>query len=204
MQILQADVLAEYWRELDASSHPAQACRDHAVRLVSPVRFGSSPLGERHWMRIYAPLFGLSLVIGASAQAGPADQAAAAASKIVDSFNRGNTRAFFTAHEDGALIVDELPPYVWRGHKSAERWAADYDTDAKVRRISAGRVDLQKPIQAVSDGRSAYIVFPSTYTFVQKGKKMAGRGSMTFVMRRHGADWKIASWTYSGATPSPE
>jgi len=33
---------------------------------------------------------------------------------------------------------------------------------------------------------------------------MAGKGSMTFVMTKVGATWKIASWTYAGATPSPE
>jgi hypothetical protein len=33
---------------------------------------------------------------------------------------------------------------------------------------------------------------------------MAGKGSMTFVMRGAGKAWKIASWTYSGAEPTPE
>jgi len=33
---------------------------------------------------------------------------------------------------------------------------------------------------------------------------MAGKGSMTFVLTRSGKDWKIASWTYSGATPAAE
>jgi ketosteroid isomerase-like protein len=152
-------------------------------------------------MCIYAPFLGLSLVIAVPAQAAPADDAAAAVRKVIGSFNAGNIKAFFSAHEDGALIVDEFAPYVWRGHRSAERWAADYERDAKRRHISGGRVDVQKPSQANSDGRSAYIVFPSTYSFAQDGKKLAGRGSMTFVLRRHANEWKIASWTYSGAAP---
>ena len=49
-----------------------------------------------------------------------------------------------------------------------------------------------------------YIVLPTTYRFMQGGKKMAGPGSMTFVMARGGDGWKISSWTYSGATPTPE
>ena len=65
-------------------------------------------------------------------------------------------------------------------------------------------VDHGKPIQAVSDGNSAYVVLPTTYRFTRKGTKMAGKGSMTFVMRRAGNAWKIGSWTYSGATPVPE
>ena len=56
----------------------------------------------------------------------------------------------------------------------------------------------------MSDGNSAYVVLPTTYRFTRKGTKMAGKGSMTFVMRRAGSEWKIGSWTYSGATPVPE
>jgi hypothetical protein len=76
--------------------------------------------------------------------------------------------------------------------------------DAGRRGISNGRVDYEAPIQANSDGATAYIVLPTTYRFVQGGRRMAGRGSMTFVMRRDGETWKIASWTYAGATPAPE
>ena len=63
---------------------------------------------------------------------------------------------------------------------------------------------MARPIAATSDGTPAYIVLPTTYRFQQKGKKMAGKGSMTFVMRGAGKNWKIASWTYSGAQPTPE
>lgn len=65
-------------------------------------------------------------------------------------------------------------------------------------------MDYGKPIQAGSANNSAYIVLPTTYRFLQKSKKMAGKGSMTFIMTKVAADWKIASWTYSGATPAPE
>ena len=123
---------------------------------------------------------------------------------MLDRFNAGDIDAFFAAHQDGALIVDEFPPFVWGGPGSAERWAGDYGKDAEAKGISGGQMDYGKPIQANADGNSAYIVLPTTYRFVQKGAKMAGPGSMTFVMTRIGEDWKIASWTYSGATPAPE
>jgi hypothetical protein len=76
--------------------------------------------------------------------------------------------------------------------------------DAGARGISGGRIDYVAPIAATSEGGTAYIVLPTTYRFVQHGTRMAGRGSMTFIMRRDGERWKIASWTYSGATPVAE
>ena len=76
--------------------------------------------------------------------------------------------------------------------------------DAGARGISGGRVDYGPPIQANSDGTTAYIVLPTTYRFTQNGQRMSGRGSMTFVMARDGTTWKIASWTYAGETPGVE
>lgn len=151
-----------------------------------------------------ALLLALSLLVATPATAGPAEDATAVVTRTLDKFNAGDINAFFNAHQDGALIVDEFAPYVWGGSNSAQRWAGDYTKDAEKRGISGGRVDYTGPIEASSDGASAYVVLPTTYRFMQHGKKMAGKGSMTFVMARRGADWKIASWTYSGATPAPE
>ena len=146
-----------------------------------------------------------AVALSAPAQAGPAEDATAVLKTWIEKFNAGDMQAFFAGHQDDALIVDEFAPYVWRGPQAAQRWAADYTKDAKSREISGGRVDLDgAPLQANSDGKSAYIVMLTTYRFTQKGAKMAGKGSMTFVMTHSGKDWKIASWTYSGATPTAE
>lgn len=143
------------------------------------------------------------LLAAGPASAGPAEDATAAVTATLDKFNGGDIDAFFAAHRDGALIIDEFAPYVWGGLGAVQKWAGDYTKDAEARGISGGRMDYGKPIHAASDGRAAYIVLPTTYRFTQKGTKMAAAGSMTFVMNRVGTDWKIASWTYSGAEPTP-
>lgn len=145
-----------------------------------------------------------SLLAATPAAAGPAEDATAAVTTVLDKFNGGDIDAFFAAHRDGALIIDEFSPFVWGGPGSAQQWGNDYGKDAAARGISGGRIDYGKPLQANSDGANAYIVLPTTYRFTQKGAKMAGAGSMTFVMTRVGGEWKISSWTYSGATPTPE
>jgi hypothetical protein len=155
-------------------------------------------------MRMIAILVASSLVFAAPAQAGPAEDATAVLTSTLDRFNAGDIAAFLQAHQDSAAIVDEFAPYAWSGSGSAQRWVGDYARDAEARGISGGRVDYSAPVQANSDGTNAYIVLPTVYRFVQRGTRMAGRGSMTFVMTRDGTNWKIASWTYSGATPAPE
>lgn len=155
-------------------------------------------------MRMTVLLLASSLLFAAPAQAGPTEDATAAVTNILDRFNGGDVEAFLQAHQANAVVVDEFAPFVWTGSGSAQRWAGDYTRDAAARGISGGRVDYSAPIQANSDGATAYIVLPTTYRFTQNGRRMAGRGSMTFVMARDGADWKIASWTYSGATPVAE
>ena len=155
-------------------------------------------------MRLKILLLAASLLIAAPAQAGPAEDATAAVTTTLDRFNAGDINAFFQAHQDNATIVDEFAPYFWSGSGAAQRWAGDYARDAETRGISGGRVDYSAPIQANSNGTSAYIVLPTVYRFVQRGARMAGRGNMTFFMTRDGANWKIAGWTYAGSTPAPE
>jgi ketosteroid isomerase-like protein len=156
-------------------------------------------------MRTFAVLSVVtSLLSSTPAIAGPAEDATKAITTVLDKFNGGDVAAFQAAHRDGAIIIDEVPPYSWAGAGSVKRWLDAYGADAAKRGVTGGRVDYGAPLQASSDGTSAYIVLPTTYSFLQNGKKMAGKGSMTFVMAKTGDDWKIASWTYSGATATPQ
>ena len=142
-----------------------------------------------------------------SAAAPPANPAAAATAfvrTIIDKFNGGDTKGWVSAQENNTYIIDDFGPHVWTGSGSAQRWLDDYTKMAKEQGITGGRVDYEKPIAVNGDERSAYVVLPTTYRFVQNGTKMASPGSMTFIVKRHGKDWKIASWTYSGADPAAE
>ena len=141
----------------------------------------------------------------APAAVSPADDATKFVTTIMDKFNEGDVKAWVAAQANDTLIVDEFAPHTWTGPGSAQRWLEDYAKDSTANGITSPRVDYGKPLQATSDGTTAYIVLPTTYRFVQKATKMAEPGSMTFVVKRDGKDWKITSWTYSAAgAPAPE
>jgi ketosteroid isomerase-like protein len=145
-----------------------------------------------------------SIFASVPAIAGPAEDATSFVTSIIDKFNGGDTKAFVSAHQSDALIVDEFAPHVWTGPGSAQHWLDAYLKMAAAEGVSGGRVDYGKPLQATSDGQTAYIVLPTTYRYAVKGTKMSEPGSMTFVARRAGEGWKIASWTYSGGTAAPD
>jgi len=151
------------------------------------------------------PVLAASLLAAAPPSAATPEDPTAFITRSIDKFNNGDIKAWLSAQEDSTMIVDEFGPHVWNGAGSPRRWLDDYSKDAQANGITGGRVDYGKPLQARSDGKSAYVVLPTTYRFVQKGTKMAEPGSMTFVMRHDGNTWKIVSWTYSAAAaPAPE
>lgn len=145
-----------------------------------------------------------SLLLATQARAGPAEEATTAVVDVLDKFNAGDVNAFIAAHAPGAEIADEFPPFHWSGAKSVEAWLADYGKDSAAKGISAGRVDYAAATRAESDGKSAYVVLPTVYRFKQGGKAMSAAGTMTFVMTRTNAGWKIASWTYSAPAAKAE
>lgn len=156
-------------------------------------------------LAVSAALCATGLSAGASAQmnsAASANDATRFVTTIIDKFNGGDVKSWLSAQEDNALIVDEFAPHAWSGAGSPQRWLDAYAADSKTNGVSQGRVDYGKPLQATSDGKTAYIVLPTTYRFVQKGIRMAEPSSMTFVVNRSGDSWKIAGWTYSAAAPA--
>jgi ketosteroid isomerase-like protein len=147
----------------------------------------------------------LTLLISVPVHAGPAEDATSFITKTIDQFNGGDVKAWLAAQANDTLIVDEFSPHTWSGAGSPQRWLDAYAKDSQANGITAGRLDYGKPLQATSDGRTAYVVLPTTYRFLQKGTKMAEPGSMTFVMKHDATAWKIISWTYSAAAaPAPE
>ena len=159
----------------------------------------------RSVLAVSAALCAVGLSAGASAQmnsAAPAGDAIRFVTDIIDKFNVGDVKSWLSAQDDNTLIVDEFAPHAWSGAGSPQRWLDAYAADSKTNGVSQGRIDYGKPLQANSDGTSAYVVVPATYRFVQKSTKMSGAGSMAFVMKSSGAAWKIASWTYSAAAPA--
>ncbi|HEY2151143.1 MAG TPA: nuclear transport factor 2 family protein [Vicinamibacterales bacterium] len=139
--------------------------------------------------------------LGSIAQAQTADpQVMAPVNKFMEAFNKGDTAGAAATHAPDAdlVIIDEVAPYLWRGAQAFQTWAADLDRDEKKRGVSDQKVSIGAVKRFESDGTSAYIVVPSTYTFKEKGVAMRETAQMTFTLKKGANGWLIHGWTWTG------
>ena len=144
------------------------------------------------------------LTAPASAQA-PDPQVMAPIQKFVDSFNKGDAAGAAATHASGAdlTIIDEVPPYLWRGPKAFQAWSADLDSDAKKNGMTEPMVTISAPTRIERSVDQAYVIVPAVFTFKLKGAAMRESAQMTFVLRKGAGGWLIHGWTWTGPRPQP-
>lgn len=141
------------------------------------------------------------LCFGSSAQAQKSDpQVIAPINKFIDAFNKGDSAGAAATHASEAdlVIVDEVPPFLWRGAKAFTAWAADLEADAKTHGITDQKVTISAPTRAETNGSNAYVVVPAVYTFKEKGVAKREAAHMTFALKKGAAGWLIHGWTWTG------
>jgi hypothetical protein len=120
--------------------------------------------------------------------------------KFVDSFNKGDAAAAAATHAAVAdlAITDELPPYIWRGAKAFQSWAADLESDAKKNGITDASVAISAPTRIEKSADQAYVIVPAVYSFKQRGAAMREAAQMTVVLKKGASGWLIYAWTWTG------
>jgi ketosteroid isomerase-like protein len=156
-------------------------------------------------MQRFIVLFICAIVCSMNAgAASPSDEVTAQVTKFIDNFNKGDVKAARATHtENGVVIIDEVAPYIWQGNDSFKNWLDDLDKHDKPLGITDGKVTLGPVTRVEVEGDRAYVVFPSAYTFKQKGVAMTEAAQMTFALRKGGAGWKINGWAFTGPRPQP-
>jgi hypothetical protein len=142
------------------------------------------------------------LAAPAAAQA-PNPEVVAPIKTFIDSFNKGDAAAAAATHAAGAdlTIIDEVPPFAWRGAKAFGEWAAALESASKQAGISEQKVTLSAPTRTETNGDSAYVVVPAVYTYKEKGVTMRESAQMTFVLKKAATGWLIHGWTWTGPKP---
>jgi ketosteroid isomerase-like protein len=156
----------------------------------------------------FLPLAALAvcLTVAAPARAQKPDaEVMAPIQKFVDAFNKGDMAAAASTHGAGAdlTIIDEVPPYLWRGSQAFQVWSADLDRDAKSKGMTEPMVTLSPPTRIEMEGNQAYVIVPAVFTFKQAGKAMREAAQMTFVLKKSPSGWLIHAWTWTGPKPAP-
>jgi len=145
------------------------------------------------------------LLMGAAAGAQTSDaQLIAPIQKFLDSFNKGDIAGAAATHaaEADLVILDEVPPFLWRGARAFQQWSTDLDNDAKKKGITDQMVKLGATTRTETSGDQAYVVVRAVYTFKERGVAMREAAQMTFVLRKGPGGWLIHGWTWTGPKPT--
>jgi ketosteroid isomerase-like protein len=156
----------------------------------------------------YLMLGVLALCVVSTVQAQTIDpQLTAPITKFIDAFNKGDMAGAAATHAADAdlVIIDEVPPFVWRGAQALKTWGAALEADAKKHGLTNQKVTLSAATRAEVSGTDAYVVVPAIYSFTEGGVAKRESAHMTFVLTKGASGWLIHGWTWSGpARPKAE
>jgi hypothetical protein len=161
-------------------------------------------LKEKTKMRaLMLGMLALGLCVVSSVQAQTIDpRMTAPITKFIDAFNKGDMAGAASTHASDAdlVIIDEVPPFMWRGAQALKTWAADLEADAKKHGLTNQKVTLSAPTRAETNGNDAYVVVPAVYSFTERGIAKRESAHMTFTLKKGATGWLIHGWTWTGPT----
>lgn len=153
----------------------------------------------------YSMLAVVALCLASSAQAQTIDpQLTAPITKFIAAFNKGDMAGAAATHMSGAdlVIVDEVPPFAWRGADALKAWGAALEAESKKLGLTNQKVTLSPATRAEVSGNDAYVVVPAVYSFTKKDVAKRENAHMTFVLKKGSTGWLIHGWTWNGPTPA--
>jgi len=153
-------------------------------------------------MRHFVATALLLLAAGSPAVADAEQDAALAPVHVfIDAMNAGDAKAAAAAYAPSVTIIDEFPPFLWRGGKAFAQWFKDGDAAARAAKMSGRTLALETPRTVTVAGARAraYAVIPARLDFKEDGHPVHETGSFTFALTRTGVGWRIAAWSWSRA-----
>lgn len=123
--------------------------------------------------------------------------------RYIDGFNHGDLHAAAAAFAPDAIIIDEVPPYLWRGRQAVSQWATDVGRDAVANNIADARATLGAPQRADIRGERGYLVVSEDFEYRQDGRMMRIAGLHVFSLRRTPGGWKITASAWTSGEPRP-
>lgn len=123
--------------------------------------------------------------------------------RFLEAFNKGDLKAAEATHATEVAIVDEIPPFLWKGREAFKAWLADLTEDGIAHEITDGQMKLGNTIREETKGDAAYVVVATEYSFKEKGTPMRAPSQMTFALKKDRGLWRIVGWTYAGPKATP-
>lgn len=145
----------------------------------------------------------LGTIVLATAALADEPKPIATVQKFLDAFNKGDLKAAEATHAAEVAIVDEFPPFQWRGREGFKGWLADLTEHDAESGITDGHMKVGDTIREETSGDAGYVVLATEYSFKQNGTPMREPSQMTFALKKEKTGWRIVAWTFAGPKPAP-
>jgi ketosteroid isomerase-like protein len=141
-------------------------------------------------------------MMAATASASDSTDVMGVVNKMLEAFNTGDTLKLAATSAAEVFIIDEVPPYVWKGANANHEWLDSYAADAAKNEITNGVVTLDTVRHLFITGSDAYVVTSANYVYDKKGKQVKQMGaSFTLVLHKGADGWRITAWSWATSSP---
>ena len=135
---------------------------------------------------LLAAVFALCVPVAASAAGSDASDVAATVKKWVSDFNKGDMQQVIAACAPQTSVVDGFPPYAW---PTCTDWINAYRENSKAIQLTGGRLSIGRASYTEFSGDRAYVIYPATFSDLEKGKRVVYQGTWTMTLQKTNARW---------------
>jgi ketosteroid isomerase-like protein len=156
-------------------------------------------------MKQLLSLLVLALAMIAATPAQPPAQIVALTQAIVDAANTNNADALAGDYTGDAVVIDENPPFVWRGADAGVQWYSGVQqvlaaNDSSLHVVVAAPSDFQMD----REGDDAYLNQKAAVSVTTNGKTATEHGTQTYTFHKaEDGTWKISRQIWTTAAPQP-
>lgn len=117
------------------------------------------------------------------------------ANAVVNASNADDAASLSKLYTHDATVVDEIPPFVWRGAGAGVAWWHAVEAFTKNKHVRIKLVDIRIS-EFQRSATDAYLIQPMTIMEIGTGQP-GESGTMTYTFHNDGTAWSISSqvWT---------
>ena len=121
---------------------------------------------------------------------------------VVILWNDTDSAKSISSCADDASVIDDFPPFEWRGPGACANWSKAFDGFAQQNGITDPVGTIGKPKQFAVKGDRAYVVVPATFSYMMKGKPVKLTAIAAFSLHKTASGWRITAWSWATTNTS--
>jgi ketosteroid isomerase-like protein len=133
----------------------------------------------------------------AFAAAGPPAPIVTLTSAMIHATNANDVHALNSLFTGDAVVVDENPPFVWRGSGAAAAWWHVVEAVTQKAKLTHFQATVDRNGEFRQSETDAYLVQALTIRGLSAGKPFSESGTLTYTFHKSGGKWLISTmvWT---------